>query len=262
MNSLKKVSILFFFGIAVFISACNSESIYSNTASASIDEALTGKVGITETKITAIEGETSNNEIEETGRENTEEDALRVTYNPSDIEDTDDIRIARDCLIAYESCVCESKETADLGKYIDNQYLKAYLDESIKKHYENGHVSRWDLNIRTLEFKEANGINYITFNCYYEGYGNHRGASMVCGPQVGVRDGKVVAFSDLYFLTLYGNVWDSNITDDMAVHGYDLSQYPNPWDDEKTAKKAVEALKKFYNGEFDFYVDAWDSLGE
>lgn len=85
---------------------------------------------------------------------------------------------------------------------------------------------------------------------------------MLCGPQVGVRDGKVVAFSDLYFLTLYGNVWDSNITDDMAVHGYDLSQYPNPWDDEKTAKKAVEALKKFYNGEFDFYVDAWDSLGE
>lgn len=112
MNSLKKVSILLFFGIAVFISAC-SERIYSNTDSASIDEALTGKVGIAETKITDVEGETSNNEIEGTDRENTKENALKVTYNPSDTEDTDDIKIARECLIAYESCVCESKESVD-----------------------------------------------------------------------------------------------------------------------------------------------------
>lgn len=263
MNNLKiRAAILCFCGIALIISACssNNKGVTSYTDSMAADKALTENTNSIEPRITVFESEVSKNDTEGASVEEAEE-VLKVTYSPSDIEDTDDIRVARDCLIAYESSICGQKEYADLGKYIDNKYLKEYLDESVKKHYENGYVSQWELNISTQECKEASGINYITFNCHYEGYGNNRG-SILCHNQIGVRDGRVVSFNDWYFLSLYSNLWDSNITDDMAFHGYDVSYYPNPWDDEKVAKRAVDALKKFYSNEYDSYAEAWESLGE
>ena len=193
---------------AVILCLC---SIILSACACSNTSALTEKTDLSDTALsektdTIITEKEITTQFETTAPAVTEKERLKMPIvDYGRLEETDDAEPARELVIAYVSGI-ENQEETDLGKYIDNPYLKTYLENDIKVHIENDvRTGRKEISVSVGEPVEKNGIKYIEFQLHHE----PDGATAVV--IVGMREGKAVNFYDWYHIDMHGNLWCSDI---------------------------------------------------
>lgn len=200
------------------------------------------------------------------------EDSDDFTLRKLDIEETEETVLAMDFATELTKCWLYGDENLiDLDKYIDNIYLKDYIKESLNYrmkflylYKQRGNFKEYNVYVHPIYVEEKNGITYVCIglevlplknsdDIYYDkGYGHT--------DTIGIRDGKIV---NVYDGLLYHMNFQYLIDGETQPWKWTrIEDYQNPWDNEAIAKRAANAAKKYENGEYEFFKDAWDSLGE
>lgn len=265
MNSkIKKVlSIMCLCGIILSACACygsvGDENVNTTTASEAVSAVLAEETSKQEDIIT-VAADTAAESIEK-------EITVAVIDNLDEIEETDDTKLAKQFAVDFSKSVyLRDTSLIDLDKYVDNIYLKDYLIAQLTIHTDGRGTlieagKDWTMNVRVdkVTEREDEGIKYIVVHIFNTT--NQRGNEPGGGNTVvGVRDGKVV---NVYNELLYQMNFQYLINGETQPWKWTrIEDYQNPWDNEAVAQRAANAAKKYESGEYEFFKDAWNSMGK
>lgn len=184
------------------------------------------------------------------------------------VEETDDTLTAQKFFCDITECWLKGSESfPNIDKYIDNPYLREFVELNLKRTisylkgtYFYNKLEVWRITARVNRVEEINGINYVSIYVEsYSRYGTDYNNSHVRDATYGIRDGKIV--------NILGN--QTTIEIQHYVDGYDTGPFlidsiynPNLWDDEKIAKRAVESMRRYMNGEYESFGGAWNAISE
>lgn len=265
MNSKMKKALLILYLCGIILSTCacdgsaGDENTNTTTASEAVSAVPAEETSKQEDNIT-VASDTVAEPIEK-------EITVAVIDNLDEIEDTDDTKLAKQFAVDYSKSVfLRDMSLIDLDKYVDNIYLKDYLTAQLTIQTDGRGTlieagKGWTMNVRVNEVteREDEGIKYIVVQIFNT---NQRGNEVPGGGNtvVGVRDGKIV---NVYDGLLYHMNFQYLIDGETQPWKWTrIEGYQNPWDNEAIAKRAANAAKKYENGEYEFFKDAWESLGE